>query len=125
MATRRLSALTSVADSTAMDPKPIPFRTDAELCFLECDPAQIEPALVINPRASLHAIAAAALERASRLDDSLRAWECEPTESNISATEFASCHRALAQEVEILLRHLRDALLPPRQEELPGNREPE
>lgn len=79
------------------------YRTDD---FRRLEEAVADPALMINPAASVGALMASVQARASVMHDQLKEWACVSV-SETSATTLAEILEPLAAEVELLLEALR------------------
>lgn len=82
------------------------FLTDCERAHAVGEPPS---ALIVNPEATADSLFAAVESRACRLRDSLLQWTLL-RESDTPAPELASNLEPLAQEVQLLLEHLRAAV---------------
>ena len=97
MATRTVEQTTSPADH------PFEIRIDS-LYFHGLDDAPREPALIINPKASLDTLLAAVHRRADCLHKNINAWSCAGVEgAEVKAPEVADMLEPLANEIVVLV----------------------
>lgn len=86
-----------------------PFQVDVDKGYRPVDEMNGEPALQLNPDASATTLLAAAQRRAESLRKMLYAWACVNGDE-LSLQDVASTMEPIAQEIEILLSGVSDAL---------------